>query len=363
MPAIGQSTNAYEFSFDRPNHSTDLNAVQEVINADPAVQAEGATAANPPAEPATPAEITPPPAAQTVELEAQPAATAAKSQTEELKTYKITVDGQELEVTEADLKSGHMRHRDYTQKTQTVAAEREAVRREREQWQQEKTAVSQELSAIDKFLRDQAAVDAYYEKAFGVRRGEVIAPPQIDPNKPPSAEEVAAIARYNAEQVRIHTDRQIAEIRQEALKAQQLVLAERAHAGRSSAEATINQHLTSLLDKYPVLKKFEGIEEDLFGEAARYMPSDRQGTLEDAKQRLSEAADRRMATIRAIADDEKKQAAVSAAKLKQHSTEAPGGAVPRPAGGRKLTLNTGDRKDFLAAAEADLRAIMDGTNR
>ena len=358
MTAIGQSTNAYEFSFDRPSHSTDLNAIQGVIDADPAVQAEAAAVATPQAEPAVQQDTTPAVVPEKVEVSAQPAATTVTPQAEELKTFKITVDGQELEVTEADLKSGHMRHRDYTQKTQQVAAEKAAIQREREQWQQHNAAVAQELTTIDQFLRDQAAVDAYYEKAFGVRRGEQLAPPQIDPNKPPSAEEVAAISRYNAEQVRIHNDRQLAQIRQENLRTQQMLLAERQHAGRATAEADIDRHVGSILDKYPVLKRFEGIEEDLYGEASRYMPTDRKGTIEDAKAKLSEAAERRMATIRAIADEEKKQVAVQAAQLKRQSTEAPGGAAPRPPAGKKLTLSTADRKDLMAAAVADLQAMM-----
>ena len=354
MPATGASTEAYEFGFDKPSHSTDLNAIQAVINADPAVQAAAAAEAKPAPEVAISAADQTTPAPEKVEAKPAP-------QADTLKTVTITVDGQELEVTEADLKAGHMRHRDYTQKTQEVAAERKAIAEERAAWNQEKAAVAQELGAIDQFLKDQAAIDAYYEKAFGVRRGEVIQPPQIDPNKPITAEEVAQISRYNAEQVRIHADRQIAEARQEALRAQQFILHERQQAVRNTAQTEVDTHLRAILDKYPVLKKFDGIEEDLYGDAARYMPSDRKGTLEEAKLRLSEAADRRMVTIRSIAEEEKKQVAVAAATLKKNSTEATGGAAPRPAEGRKLTLKSSDRREFLAAAEADLRAIMGQT--
>ena len=300
------------------------------------------------------AETTPSEAAKPAEVSAQSAPPA-----EELKTVKLTVNGEEIEVTEADLKAGHMRHRDYTQKTQQLADERKAVAQEKAQWAQEKAAIAQEMTAIDQFLQDQTAVDAYYEKAFGVQRGQQLQMPQIDPNKPVTAADVAEISRYNAEQVRVHLERQSALARQEALKAQALVL-ESQRAGRTaSAEADIHRHVTGILDKYPVLKKFDGIEEYLYGEAARYMPTDRAGTIEDAKQRLSEAADRRMAVMRSIADDEKKQVAVHAAQLKRNSTEAPGGTAPARDPGKKLTLNSRDRKEFLKAAEADLRAIME----
>lgn len=352
MTATGQSTNAYEFSFDRPNHSTDLNAVQEVINADPAVQAAAADEAKPAPDTTVATADQTPPAAEVKEPSQK-----AESQVD-LKTVKITVDGQELEVTEADLKAGHMRQRDYTQKTQQIAAEKAALAEERAAWNHEKQAIAQELSTIDQFLKDQTAVDSYYEKAFGIRRGEVLQPPQIDPNKPITAQEVAAISRYNAEQVRIHADRQIAEAKRETLRTQQAIIAERQQGLRGTAQVDIERHVGSILDKYPVLKKFEGIEEDLFGEAARYMPSDRKGTIDDAKQRLSEAAERRVAVIRSLAAEETKSVAIAAAKLKQHSTEAPGGTAPKPPEGKKLTLASRDRKDFLAAAEADLRAIL-----
>lgn len=358
-----QADNAITFSFDSPK-SVDLNAIQSAITADPTVQAEAAAVAAKPAdqEQAASEEITQVVATEPADKSAQPSPTKETPQAEELQTFKITVDGQELEVTEADLKAGHMRHRDYTQKTQAVAAEKQAVEAERKQWAQEKAAIAQELSAIDQFLRDQQAMDAYYAKAFGVQRGQPVQMPIHDPNKPLTAADVAEIARYNAEQVRIHNERQLAEVRQETLKTQQAFLASQAAGSRRAAEAEVDTHISTLLTKYPVLRRFEGIEDELMGEAARYMPTDRKGTLEDAKARLSDAADRRMATIRAIAEDEKKQAAVTAAQLKKTTPEGSGGTAPRQAAPRKLTLNASDRKDFLAAAEADLRSIMGQTS-
>lgn len=343
-------------NFDGPK-GVDLNAIQAALDAEvgPAA-AEPAPADNQHAAEAAPAENTP-------AAVAEPATEPPPPQ-EALKTHKITVNGQELEVTEADLKSGHMRHLDYTQKTQALAAERQAlaaqIQQERQQWEQERAAVAAELSQLDQFLKDQNAVATYMQKAFGVSQLGPTPPPQIDPNKPLTAVEVAEIARYNAEQVRLQMQREVIEARQEALKAQQAVLGSKRMAERATAEAEIDLHLRGLLDKHPVLKKFEGIEEELMGEAARYMPGDRKGTVQDAKQRLSEAAERRMATIKAIAEDTQKAAAVEAAKLRKTSPEPVGGSVPKPAPGKKLTLNATDRKEFLAAAEADLRAFMAG---
>lgn len=354
-----EADNTIKFTFDSPQHSVDINAIQAALEAEGAIPQEAAQEAKPNAEEVPVAGNTPADAES--QQAAAPSPTAkpeGEPQKDELRTYKITVDGQELEVTEADLKSGHMRHRDYTQKAQKLAEDRKAIEAERKAWEQERTAIAQELMGIDQFLRDQAAMDAYYAKAFGVRRGEQIQLPQVSPDQPLTAQQVADIARYNAEQVRIHTDRQIAEARAEALKAQQLVLQRENAAREQAAAGEIQKHVKGILDKYPVLKKFEDIEDELMGEAAKHMPTDRKGTVQDALQRLSEAADRRVATIRAIAEDEKKAAAVAAANLKKTGTQEPGGAAPKPAPGRKLSLNAKDRKDFLAAAEADLRAML-----
>jgi hypothetical protein len=347
-----QADNTVTFSFDGPKHQpVDLNAIQAAISeeaGEPAPEAKADPTPPPAAIKQAQADI-PEPQTQTEQAEPQPA-------TEDtLRTFKIVVDGQELEVTEADLKAGHMRQRDYTQKTQALSAKEKALEAERAAWNQERSAVQQELAQIDAFLRNQQAMDSYYEKAFGVRRGQQVPMPQVDPNKPLTAAEVAEISRYNAEQVRISTERQIAEARQEALRAQQYALEGRQAVQREKLEVAVDAHISTLLDKYPVLKKFEDIADELMGDAARYKPR----SIDEAKARLSEAAERRVATIRSIAAEEQKQAAVKAAQLKRTSPEPPGGTAPKPPAGKKLTLDSQDRKALRAAAEEDLKAFLD----
>ncbi len=344
-----EADNTIKFTFDGQN-SVDLNAIQSAIDPVAEIQTEAVPAEvqdTPAPEATVPAEIT---------QEAAPTPPAQKP-TEELKTYKITVDGQELEVTEADLKSGHMRHRDYTQKTQKVAAREKELEAQTKAWEAERQQVNDYLSQIDQFLKDQAAIDAYRERAFGVRQAPVQMP-QVDPNQPITAAQVAEIARYNAEQVRLSTQSQIEDAKRTALAVQQRIEEAQRGVVMERMESAINTHVSTLLEKFPILKRFEGIEDELIGEAARYMPTDRKGTLEDAKSKLSEAAERRMATIRAIADEEKKQTAVKAAQAKKNSTEPVGGTTPKQAAGRSLSLDTRDRKNFLKAAEEDLRALL-----
>lgn len=347
-----EADNTISFTFDGKN-AVDLNAIQAAIDPVAEIQTEATSEVTPTTEVEVPGQITQPEAKQTE----VPSAQKSESQPEELKTYKITVDGQEMEVTEADLKAGHMRHRDYTQKTQRVAEKERQLLADQQKWEQERVQINTYLNEIDQFLRDQEAIKAYQERAFGYTPSPA-AMPQMDPNQPITAAQAAEISRYNAEQVRLTTERQLAEIRQAALDAQNRVTQSQNAVVRERMASEIDTHVSSMLDKYPVLKKFEGIEDELIGEAARYMPTDRKGTLEDAKARLSEAAERRMATIRTIAEEEKKQSAIKAAQLKKNSTEAPGGTAPKSPTGRTLSLATKDRKDFLKAAEEDLRALM-----
>lgn len=354
MPTTGQSANAIEFTFDGKNTLPDnatLTAAALAAGAQEEPTAPAATET--PVE--LPAEATAPDATATPVDE--PAATAtAKAETpaESLKTHTIKVDGRELVVTEKDLLEGHMRHRDYTQKTQKLAdREREFAQRE-EQYQRE-------LAALDAFLRDQTAIDAYVQKAFGVstatrpQQEAAPQPPKIDPSKPLTAQEVADIARYNAEQVRIYTERlvdtKVNEARQAAVaEAQQA----RQAVQIAQVESTVNAHISTLLDKYPVLKKFEDIEEVLIADAAKYQPK----SVEEGKARLSEAAERRAAVIKALADEEKKASAVAAAKLKQTGTEAPGGSAVKPAPGKRMTFDSKDRKTLQDAAIADVQAFL-----
>lgn len=77
----------------------------------------------------------------------------ASEDTQEPKSVKVKVDGEELEVTLDELKSGYSRTQDYTRKTQEVAnlrkeveAERQAVTQEREQYSQLLGMLEQQLS-------------------------------------------------------------------------------------------------------------------------------------------------------------------------------------------------------------------------
>jgi hypothetical protein len=348
MPATGKADNAVTFTFDKPTGPLDVAALTAAIETEAGgkLSDDTAQAAAVVAEPAKAAD--PAPAAAAADPEPAKPATPAS---DDLKTFKITVDGQELEVTEADLKAGHMRHRDYTQKTQALAAEKTRITAQEREWATREAEYRNQLAAIDQFLRDKQAVDAYRTKAFGQA---TLQPPQIDPNKPLTVAEVAEIARYNAEQVRLATsqelDTRMAQQRQEIEQSRRAVQVEK-------LEASIDQHIDALLEQYPVLKKLgdrDDVSEELIGMASKFNPT----SLDDAKLRLKEAAERKVANIRAIAEDEKKASAVQAARTKATSPEPPGGKAAAAPAPKKLSMDHKDRQARIDAGIADLQAFL-----
>lgn len=359
MSATGKSDNAIEFSFDRPSHSIPSNvelqaAVDGVAGA--AVEEVSTPATSTPVvEAAKPAETTPLATSTPADpstTPAQPDTTSTETQQaspDDLRTFEIVVDGQKLTVTEADLKAGHMRQRDYTQKTQKLSERERALAAKEADYQQKIAAQEHELTAIDQFLQNQAAIDAYYAKAFGQPAAQ---PPQVDPNKPVTAQDVARIAAYNAEQVRQSTVRDV-EARQNALI--NAMREEKKAVEMGKLETEIDAHISTLTKQYPVLAKFEDIDDELIGMASKYTPR----SLAEAKDRLTEAAQRKVATIRAIADDEKKQQAVAAAAARKTTTEPVGGTPVKPQPGRKLSMDHKDRAARIEAGVADVQAFLD----
>lgn len=347
MPS--QSDNAIQFSFDGGNSPSEADLQAAVSNSENPDYTAPAQVDKPVTQEAkvetTPAEVKP---AADITTSAQPA-------TEDLKTYTIKVNGEEMTVTEADLKAGHMRHRDYTQKTQQLAEQTKA-------WESERLQYQQALQNLDSFLQDPAAIDAYRQKVFGVTpESQRMQPPVIDQTQPLSVQDVARISAYNAEQVRLSMaqeyEAKLREVSQSAHTAAQKVSSD---IQREKLTNEIDAHVSGLLKQYPLLSKFEDITEDLMGDASKRLGNN--PTIADAKAQLTAAAERRIAVIKAIAEDEKKTSAIQAAKLKQGSIEPPGGKALTTPQGRKLTLNSGDRKDFLASATADLQAFVDANS-
>lgn len=67
-------------------------------------------------------------------------------------TYKVKVDGEEVEVTLDELQNGYSRTKDYTRKTQALAEQRKAVEAEQENARQERAYYAQMLQVLQQQL-------------------------------------------------------------------------------------------------------------------------------------------------------------------------------------------------------------------
>jgi multidrug efflux pump subunit AcrA (membrane-fusion protein) len=73
----------------------------------------------------------------------------------EAKTYKVKVDGQEIEVPEAELLKGYSRQQDYTRKTMELAAERQQIQAQAQQVQAERQQYMEQLGRMQQALGQQ----------------------------------------------------------------------------------------------------------------------------------------------------------------------------------------------------------------
>lgn len=82
-------------------------------------------------------------------------------------TYRVKVDGEEVEVTLDELQKGYSRTQDYTRKTQALAEQRKAAEAEAEQARQERVYYAQMLQVIEQQLaatNNEPDWDALYQE-------------------------------------------------------------------------------------------------------------------------------------------------------------------------------------------------------
>jgi len=81
-------------------------------------------------------------------------------------TVKVKVDGQELEVTLAELRSGYSRTSDYTRKAQALAEERKAFQGEAETIRQERAQYAELLPLLQQQLMQQASAEPDWDTLY-----------------------------------------------------------------------------------------------------------------------------------------------------------------------------------------------------
>lgn len=79
-------------------------------------------------------------------------------------TYKVKVDGQEIEVTQDELLRGYSRTQDYTRKTQALAEERRAQAGEREAVAQERATYQDRLNVLEEAIKASTPPEPDWDK-------------------------------------------------------------------------------------------------------------------------------------------------------------------------------------------------------
>lgn len=116
----------------------------------------------PPEKQAPPTELEVP---EELEIEDKPdKAEEVEEDKPEPRTYKVKVDGKEIEVPEDELLKGYSRHQDYTRKTMELAAERQQAQQAVQQVMQERQQYQIQLNQLSQALGQQLQQAPDWEK-------------------------------------------------------------------------------------------------------------------------------------------------------------------------------------------------------
>jgi hypothetical protein len=260
-----------------------------------------------------------------------PAAPELKGQ-----SYKVKINGEEVDVALDELLKGYSRTGDYTRKSMTLAQERKALEEERKQFDTIRTQAQERETAIAAFLRDANQVKQYYEYLSG----QQLTPAQQQ-----------ALNQSTPDQL-LHMQQQMeAQMAQRMAQMQQMTQAEIAKV-QEAAQARQAQELASELDKtikgitgnpeFEILNSVDDIGEILCADAMKLNPK----TIQEAQDALLQVAKMRAEKLEAKYQEKLKASAVKQAKLTTQGIEPPGGAgiTPQPT---KFKLGS---KDLTKAA-------------
>lgn len=164
--------------------------------------------------------------------------TRSEEQVQPAKTYKVKVDGQELEVPEDELLKGYSRQQDYSRKTAEVAEQRKAVESQRQAIEAERQKYAQ---GLDYFLQQVQAGDQILSEG---QRTDWAKLAQDNP-----AEYVAKKAAYEQ---RVQTVQQAVAERQQLAEQERVQRLQRA-----------DQHLTDAIPEWKDEGKRTAIQKDV----------------------------------------------------------------------------------------------------
>jgi hypothetical protein len=276
-----------------------------------------------PAETPAPADA---PAQTPAPAEQPPAATSAPQ------TYKVKVDGEEVEVPLDELMNGYSRTQKFTKTMMTLAEQRKA-------FEAEVSAAKTREQQINDFFKNPENVTRYYEYLTGQsltpqQAAQVTAPAPV----PGKADELATVAtaEHLATQKAAELQRTIeAQLSKSVEQTQQWTQQQIAFA-RMQAEqqrmaqeyqVDISKTISSIIEQHPMLSAVDGIEDVLASDAMRLDPKN----LDEAKQALLQVAQARAEKLDKHFKEMQKASAVERTKLQTQGIEPPGGAGVTPA--------------------------------
>lgn len=272
----------------------------------------------------------------------------------EIRKWKLKDPEGEFEVDEQELQNGHLRFRDYTRKTQTLAEERKRV----EAAQQ---ALTEREEKINTLLSKKENVAQWYEMLTGekltkaeaarVEQGLTPTPGAGNQDEVATLAEAERIATARVSEVQAKLEKQMLENLAKTKEMTETQIAEAAHKAAIQKTAVeyqsdIQSTITALGEKYPLLgQTYEAgeLEELLVRDVMKANPE----SLDAAKQMLESAAKERYARLEKVVVSKKKEDAVAAAQLNSGIEPKGGTNIGHPAVKHKL----GD-KNLTASAIA-----------
>jgi hypothetical protein len=235
----------------------------------------------------------------------------------------LKINGQEQRIPWAEAQKSIMLHRDYTQKTQALAKERQDFEARQAQLEQERTETTSRLSQIQSVLSDPSKLMSLYMLAQQKMQQEPQAPQPITQDQLPQI-----IARIQEE-----NQRQLA--------------AERASWQREQEQQRMQSDYVShlkndVLKSQPLLSAIDGIEELIAGQVHAMKPSSYQQALEYSKV-VAEAIGQK---LHGTLTESQKTDALHRSQL-SNGIEPRGGAplLPKP----QSFKNAGEREDAMIA--------------
>jgi len=154
---------------------TDLRSAQDAIRAMIAPSGDTAAAADAPEDEASSDATEAYEAEAAEELDAgEDYAQEDDFQPEGAKTYRVKVNGQEIEVTESELLSGYSRQQDYTRKSQDLAERRRAFEAYEAEIQAERAQYAQMLPALRQQIEQQVSAEPDWDALYNENPAEAM---------------------------------------------------------------------------------------------------------------------------------------------------------------------------------------------